>query len=146
MPFQAVIHKAGVASVMNAYPELNGQVVAASRDILTHLLRNALHFDGLIVSDYQAISMLHHYHNAAPDYTTAAAMALMAGIEVELPTRCCYGEHLKIALEKGLVTLDQVDEAVRRHLQKKYELGLFENPLLMKAELLRYLKHVLSGL
>src|SRR5574339_539787 len=58
-PFQAAIRDAKLASVMNAYPELDGEVVAASRRILTELLREKLGFDGLVVSDYHAINMIH---------------------------------------------------------------------------------------
>jgi beta-glucosidase len=127
-PFQAAIRDAGLASIMNAYPELDGIVVAASRRILTDLLRDMLGFDGLVVSDYEAILMLHTYHKAAADKSSAARMALNAGIDVELPTIACYGDALKSALEAGEINLDLVDTAVGRHLQKKVELGLFENP------------------
>ena len=127
-PFQAVIRDAGLHSVMNSYPELDGEVVAASRRILTDLLRGQLGFDGLVVSDYEAIPMIHNYHRAAADKSEAAARALQAGIDVELPTTNCYGEVLRAALDSGRISLDLVDTAVRRHLQKKFELGLFENP------------------
>jgi beta-glucosidase len=127
-PFQAAIRDANLASIMNAYPELDGEVVAASRRILTGLLRETLGFDGLVVSDYEAIPMIHNYHNAAADKSTAARMALNAGIDVELPTVDCYGDPLKAALEAGEIGIDLVDTSVRRHLQKKFETGLFDNP------------------
>jgi beta-glucosidase len=127
-PFQAAIHAAGLASVMNAYPELDGEVVAASRRILTNLLRETLGFDGLVVSDYEAIQMIHEYHRAAADKAAAARMALNAGIDVELPTTVCYGAALKSAVEAGDIPLDLIDLAVSRHLQKKLELGLFDHP------------------
>lgn len=125
-PFQAAIRDAGLASVMNAYPELDGEVVAASRRILTDLLRESLGFDGLVVADYQAVVMIHNYHHAAADKSRAAVMALQAGIDVELPTVECYGDALKAALEAGEINLEYVDAAVSRHLQKKFEVGLFE--------------------
>lgn len=127
-PFQAAIRDAKLASVMNAYPELDGEVVAASRRILTDLLREKLGFDGLVVSDYHAINMIHDYHKMAPDKPTAAYLALQAGIDVELPTSDYYTQPLCAALEAGEVNLELIDTAVRRHLQKKFELGLFENP------------------
>ncbi len=127
-PFQAAIRDAGLASIMNAYPELDGEVVAASRRILTDLLRGALGFDGLIVSDYQAITMIHDYHKAAVNKSAAAGLALNAGIDVELPVTDCYCDPLKIALEAGDVSLELVDSSVCRHLQKKFETGLFEKP------------------
>lgn len=128
VPFQAVIGEADLASIMNSYPELDGEVVAASRRILTELLREKLGFDGLLVSDYEAIPMIQTYHRVAPDQRRAAILALQAGIDVELPTTECYGEPLRQALEAGELDLETVNQAVRRHLQKKFELGLFERP------------------
>lgn len=127
-PFQAAIRDAGLHTIMNSYPELDGEVVAASRDILTELLRKQLGFEGLIVSDYDAILMIHNYHRVAADKQSAAVMALKAGIQVELPSPACYREALKEAVETGQVGMDLVDAAVASHLQKKFELGLFENP------------------
>ncbi len=127
-PFQAVIRDAGLHTMMNSYPELDGEVVATSKAILTDLLRGELGFKGLLVSDYEAISMIRDYHRAAADASGAAAMAMRAGIDVELPNPACYHEGLKTAIEDGRVCIDLVDAAVSRHLQKKFELGLFENP------------------
>jgi beta-glucosidase len=127
-PFQAAIRDASLATMMNAYPELDGEVVAASRRILTDLLRDKLGFDGLVVSDYEAVIMLHTYHNLAETRKKAAIGALTAGIDVELPTVSCYGEDLLDALRSGELKQETVDLAVRRHLQKKFELGLFDNP------------------
>ena len=127
-PFQAAIRDAGLAAIMNSYPELDGEVVAASRSILTDLLRDQLGFDGLVVSDYEAISMIHNFHNAAADESTAARLALNAGIDVELPSFQYYSEPLKKALAAGDISMDLVDLAVSRHLRKKFELGLMDNP------------------
>lgn len=129
-PFQAAICHARVGAIMNAYPELDGEVVAASRRILTGLLRDELGFDGLVVSDYEAVNMIHSFHHMAPDKRTAARLALEAGIDVELPAINCYGDALRSALEKGEISIDTVDQSVRRHLKTKFDLGLFENPYL----------------
>ncbi len=129
MPFQAAIRQANIAAVMNSYPELDGEVVAASARILTDLLRRQLGFEGLLVSDYEAIQMIHNYHHVAPDQAAAAAAGFNAGIEVELPTIQCYTEeNLTAAIHSGQIRMEQIDAAVGRHLQKKFELGLFENP------------------
>lgn len=127
-PFQAAIRDAKLATIMNAYPELDGEVVAASRRILTELLREKLGFEGLVVSDYLAINMIHDFHRMAPDKPTAARLALNAGIDVELPATVYYGQPLRMALESGEISLELIDTAVYRHLQKKLELGLFDNP------------------
>ncbi len=113
MPYQAAVREAGVRSVMNAYHELDGEVVAASRRIMTDLLRVSLGFEGLVVSDYNAISMLLTYHHVAPDLSAAAALALRAGIDLELPSRICYGEPLRTAFEKG-----DVSRGRYRHLRR----------------------------
>ena len=135
-PFQAAIRDAGLAAIMNSYPELDGEVVAASRRILTDLLRGELGFDGVVVSDYEAVLMIHNFHNAASDLPTAGRLGLEAGIDVELPTVACYGDALKDALEAGDLNLETLDTAVRRHLQKKFELGLFENPYVDEGRVL----------
>lgn len=128
VPFQAAIRDAGLAVVMNAYSEVDGEVIAASRRFLTDLLRNQLGFDGLVVADYFSIRMIHDYHHLAPDLTRAACLALEAGIDVELPSTHCYGDPLREAVISGAIPMELVDQAVRRHLQKKFELGLFDNP------------------
>lgn len=127
-PFQAAIRDAGLASIMNSYPELDGEVVAASRRILTTLLRNELGFEGVVVSDYDAVQMIHNFHHATIDQSTAGKLAIEAGIDVELPTVVCYGDPLKAALDSGSLDIATVDKAVNHHLQKKFELGLFDNP------------------
>lgn len=135
-PFQAVIRDAKLASIMNSYPELDGEVVAASRRILTDLLRDQLGFDGLMVSDYEAIIMLNNFHHIAADPAGAASLALNAGIDVELPNTVCYGEPLKSALENGDINIELVDLAVQRLLEKKFELGLFDNPFVDESKVL----------
>jgi beta-glucosidase len=135
-PFQAVIRDAKLAAIMNAYPELDGEVVAASRRILTDLLRRELGFDGLLVSDYEAVLMLHNFHFVAANHGSAAGLALNAGIDVELPNTICYGAPLQATLQNGDIDLELVDTAVARHLSKKIELGLFENPYVDEGKVL----------
>ncbi len=135
-PFQAAIRDAGLASMMNAYPELDGEVVAASRRFLTDLLRDILGFDGVVVSDYEAVLMIHTYHHAAESMRSAAVKALTAGIDVELPTFAGYGDELLAALKAGEISMETIDLSVSRHLQKKFELGLFENPFVPEGDVL----------
>jgi len=137
-PFIAAIRDAKIASVMNAYPALDGEVVAASRRIMTDILRGQLGFDGLVVSDYEAVIMLQNFHKIAETYSEAAVLALNAGIDVELPTTVCYGDPLKKALEQGDISLETLDISVGRHLQKKFELGLFENPYVDEGRVLEF--------
>ena len=136
LPFQAVISQANIASIMNSYPELDGEVVAASRRVLTDILRGKLGFKGIVVSDYEAIPMINFFHRMAQTEAEAGVLALNAGIDVELPTRRCYGDNLKAALEAGTLRLDVLDTTVERILTKKAELGLFENPFVDESNIL----------
>ena len=127
-PFAAAIREAGLASVMNAYHELDGMPCGADEGLLTDLLRGELGFEGVVVSDYFAVNELKKHHRLAKTRGEAAALALTAGIDVELPAVDCYGDPLREAVEGGTVDVALVDRAVRRHLEMKVRLGLFEHP------------------
>jgi beta-glucosidase len=127
-PFAAAIGAAGLASIMNAYNEIDGIPAGASAALLNDLLREQLGFDGVVVSDYFTVATLLSYHRVAVDESDAARLALEAGIDVELPALHCYGEPLRQALDSGAVTIERVDRAVRRLLRMKLALGLFEQP------------------
>jgi beta-glucosidase len=127
-PFEAAVRDAGLGSVMNAYQELDGVPCAANRWLLTDLLRGDWGFEGTVVSDYFAIKQLDDYHHIVVSWEDAAVTALTAGIDVELPSTECYGAVLRAALDRGAVAMADVDEAVRRALESKLRLGLFERP------------------
>ena len=127
-PFEAAVRLARVRSVMNAYNELDGVPCAANRDLLTTLLRDEWGFDGCVVSDYFSVRQLADYHRFAADAEDAAATTLGAGIDVELPSTDCYGQPLLDAVRRELISGETLDEAVRRVLRTKFELGLFEQP------------------
>lgn len=128
LPFEAAIKEAGLASIMNAYHELDGIPCGSSQELLTDILRGQMGFTGIVVSDYMAINMLADYHHVARDKGEAAALALTAGIDLELPSTDCYGHPLRQAIESGAIAEPLIDEAVRRVLRMKFLLGLFENP------------------
>lgn len=127
-PFEAVVREAGLASLMNAYHELDGVPCGASSELLNDILREEWGFEGTVVSDYFSIDQLHSYHRLARDQSEAAAMALEAGIDVELPATDAYGAPLSSALDTGRLDEAVVDTAVRRVLRQKFDLGLFEDP------------------
>jgi beta-glucosidase len=127
-PFEAVVRKAGLASMMNAYQELDGVPCVASKELLTEILRNQWGFDGIVVSDYMAINQLSNYHQMAKDQAQAALLSLEAGMDVELPNTVCYGQPLIDAVEAGELPIALVDQAVRRVLTMKFRIGVFENP------------------
>ena len=127
-PFEAAIREAGLASMMNAYNEVDGLPCAGAAAILDDLLRGELGFDGVVVADYYAVVLLHTFHHVAADKGAAARMALAAGLDVELPQLDCYGAPLRDDVESGAVPMALVDRSVRRLLRLKFALGLFEQP------------------
>lgn len=127
-PFEAVIKSAGALSVMNAYHEIDGIPCAGSHELLTEILRNEWGFDGIVVSDYFAVDQLRAVHQTAGSKSEAAVQALEAGIDSELPSTNCYGSPLREAVEQGLIGIDVIDRSVKRLLELKFKLGLFEKP------------------
>jgi beta-glucosidase len=127
-PFEAAIKEAGLAAVMSTYHELDGVPVTASRWLLEDVLRDEWGFEGVVVSDYNAVMMLVDYHQTAADKSEAACQALQAGVDFELPQTDCYGESLLKAINEGMISVNIVDAAVERVLRLKLRLGLFENP------------------
>lgn len=127
-PFEAVVREAKLASIMNAYNELDGIPCGSSRELLTEILRDEWGFEGTVVSDYFAISMLASYHHIARDKADAAHIALQAGLDIELPFTDSFGDPLKEAVQRGEIPEALLDTAVRRALAQKFALGLFENP------------------
>ena len=127
-PFEAAIREAKLASIMNAYHELDGIPCGSSKELLTDLLRDEWGFDGTVVSDYFAVNMLLEYHHVARSKGEAAYMALEAGIDVELPSTDCFSDQLRDAVTRGDVPMALIDRAVRRVLEQKFVLGVFDKP------------------
>jgi len=122
-PFRRAIAEAGLSVVMNSYNEVDGIPAAANRWLLTDLLRGELGFDGLVVSDYGSITMLHQTYRTASGPGEAAAQALTAGIDVELPGNETTS-HLRALIDDGTVPEAVLDQAVERVLAVKARLGL----------------------
>jgi beta-glucosidase len=127
-PFEAAVREAGMRSMMHAYEDVDGVPCVASRELFTTTLRDEWGFDGIVVSDYAGIDELVESHAIVGDLGAAAALALEAGIDVELPSTAAYGAPLAQALAAGDVDPALVDRAVARLLAVKFELGLFEAP------------------
>ncbi|HEV3225898.1 MAG TPA: glycoside hydrolase family 3 N-terminal domain-containing protein [Acidimicrobiales bacterium] len=126
-PFAAAIRDAGLASIMNSYSCVDGLPCAGAPEILTELLRDELGFEGLVVADYFAVALLITHHRTAADRADAAAQALAAGLDLELPAFDCYRELTRL-VESGALDVALVDRSVRRVLESKFRLGLFDNP------------------
>ncbi|WP_448062819.1 beta-xylosidase/alpha-l-arabinosidase [Cellulomonas hominis] len=125
-PFEMAVLDGGVRSVMNSYAEIDGVPMAANPAFLTGLLREQWGFDGVVVADYFAVAFLHVMHAVAADRGEAAALALAAGIDVELPTGDAYLAPLAERIRAGLADEALVDRAVLRALAQKEELGLLD--------------------
>jgi len=125
-PFEMAVREGRARSVMNAYTDLDGVPSAADRSLLTELLRETWGFDGTVVADYFTVAFLKLLHGTAETWADAAAAALEAGIDVELPTVKTFGEPLRRAIEDGIVDESLIDTALRRVLRQKGELGLLD--------------------
>jgi beta-glucosidase len=123
--FAAAVH-AGTAAIMPAFTDLAGIPMTAHKALLRDYLRGELGFDGVLVSDYNAIREL-ICHGVAADIVEAAVLALKAGVDIDMMAEA-YRQGLPVALERGLVTMDEIDECVLRVLRLKERLGLFDDP------------------
>jgi beta-glucosidase len=124
-PFRAAV-AAAVAAIMPAFHNLAGVPMTANAAVLRDLVRARWGFDGVIVSDYGAVAEL-VVHGVAEDVAEAAALALRAGVDIDLMGDA-YARGLRSALERGRVAMADVDAAVRRILALKSALGLFDDP------------------
>jgi len=127
-PFEAAIREAGLASIMNSYSEIDGIPVGSSREILTDLLRGTMGFQGFVVSDYMTVMWFVTRFGTATTMQEAGVQALSAGLDVELPNTAGYGEHLVEAVRTAKISERVVDASVRRVLEAKFKLGLFDRP------------------
>ncbi|KNH17406.1 glycoside hydrolase [Arthrobacter sp. ZBG10] len=125
-PFRAAID-AGAANVMSAYMDLNGVPASANRWLMTEVLREEMGFEGFVVSDANAVRSLETQH-FAQDLTDAAVSALEAGLDMEMAISDAAFSRLPGAVAEGRIDVSVLDTAVRRVLEAKFRLGLFERP------------------
>lgn len=130
-PYKAAID-AGAATVMTSFNELNGIPVTANRALVTDLLRNQWKFNGMVVSDYGSIREL-LVHGLAANGAEAAKLALEAGTDMDMMSYLFLSE-IPGMVQSGKLDIKYVDEAVRRVLRLKFDLGLFENPFRFSDE------------
>ncbi|MFJ2553898.1 beta-glucosidase [Microbacterium sp. NPDC087591] len=124
-PFEMAVREGGVRSVMNSYTDIDGVPVAADPYYLDEVLRERWGFDGVVVSDYFAVDFLQSMHHVAADSAQAAALAITAGIDVELPSPDAY-TTLAAQVRDGSLDQGILDRAVGRVLAQKEELGLLD--------------------
>ncbi|KAB2362814.1 beta-glucosidase family protein [Actinomadura montaniterrae] len=133
-PFVMALRGSGARSVMHSYTDVDGMPAAADERLLTGLLRGELGFTGVVVADYFGISFLESRHRVAGSRGEAAAAALRAGVDMELPTVRCYGAPLIEELARGAVPEELLDRAAGRVLTLKAGLGLLDGPPETAAE------------
>src|SRR5215208_3817454 len=127
--FDAAV-KAGARTIMVNSGEINGVPGHINKQILTDILRTELGFKGFVVSDWEDIKKLVTFWRIAANEKEATRMAIMAGIDMSMvPLDYSFADHLLALVKEGAVPQSRIDEAVRRILRVKFELGLFEKPL-----------------
>ena len=125
-PFEVALREGGARAVMPSYSEIDHVPVHGDRSLLTTLLRDDLGFDGTVVADYFGVNFLETLHGVSEGKRASAERALVAGVDVELPNADCYPTLDDPALDPEV--LAAVDLAVRRVLELKAQLGLFDEP------------------
>lgn len=133
------VTEAGVKTVMTSYNAIDGIPATAHRFLLKEVLRDQWGFDGFVFSDLGSIEGIAGTHRVAPDVKHAAALALRAGVDADLGGNA-YGKNLKRALEEGLVTIQDINDAVANILRMKFEMGLFEDPYVDPAQASRLVR------
>lgn len=124
-PFEMAVRVGKTGSVMNSYSDIDNVPAASSVDLLTTTLRDRWGFTGTVVSDYWSITFLEMMHRVAGSPAEAGALALRAGLDIELPNTGCY-QHLPAEVRAGRVSEADVDRAARRALRQKIEIGLLD--------------------
>jgi beta-glucosidase len=127
--FDAAV-KAGARTIMVNSGEINGVPGHINHHILTDILRTELGFKGFVVSDWEDIKKLVTTWRIAADEKEATRLAVLAGIDMSMvPNDYSFADHLVALVKEGAVPQARIDEAVRRILRVKFELGLFEKPM-----------------
>jgi len=124
-PFKATVD-AGVATFMNSFNELNGIPATADKYLQREILKGEWGFEGVMVSDWGSIGEMIP-HGYAADGARAAELAAIAGSDMDMESRL-YVQHLKSLVEAGRVDIKYIDDAVKRILQLKEDLGLLDDP------------------
>ncbi|MDT8718035.1 beta-glucosidase BglX [Clostridium sp. 19966] len=126
LPAYGAAVDAGCATAMTSFNTLDRVPSTGNKKLLRDVLRGEMGFDGVIISDWAAIEELIH-HGIAGDKKEAAALAIEAGVDIDMMTTC-YSSNLKELVEENEVDEALINEAVLRILELKNDLGLFENP------------------
>lgn len=124
-PFKAALD-AGAATFMNSFNDLNGIPATGNKYLQRDILKGKWGFKGFVVSDWGSIGEMQN-HGYAKDGKEAAYLAITAGSDMDMESRC-YKNNLEALLKEKRIDIQLIDDAVKRILRKKFELGLFDDP------------------
>jgi beta-glucosidase len=130
LPTFAAAIKAGARTIMVNSAEVNGVPGHINHHLLTDILRNELGFDGFVVSDWQDIKKLVSEWRVAADEKEATRLSVMAGVDMSMvPSDYSFSDLLLQLVKENKVPMSRIDEAVKRILLVKYQVGLFDKPM-----------------
>lgn len=132
-PFKAAVEE-NVATVMSGFNDLNGVPATANKYTIKNILKDEWSFDGFVISDWASVKNL-VIHGYAKDTIDATVKALEAGVDMDMSS-LYYLDNLKNLVEDDIISENLIDDAVRRILQIKLKLGLFENPYKIKENVI----------
>lgn len=133
-PFQAAITESDLRGIMPCYNPINGVPASTSKAIMTDLLRGEMGFEGMCVSDYCAVSNLHEVQGMYETEAETGYAAMSAGMDAELQICRCFNDELKEKFRTGEADIAILDTAVRRILESKFRMGLFDRPFALEGE------------
>lgn len=126
-PFKAAVD-AGALTIMSSFNIIQGVPATSNKYLIREVLKDRWGFEGLVVSDWGSFAEM-IVHGYAPDAVYATQQAMLAGTDMDMESQY-YIKHLEPLVNEGKVPMEYIDDAVRRVLRVKFELGLFENPYL----------------
>lgn len=126
-PFKQAVKQGKAGTIMTSYNSVDGIPCTANEFLLDSILRKQWGFNGFVYSDLGSIEGIANSHRVAADIKEAAALALKAGVDMDLGANA-YGKNLVQALSEGLISIETLDKAVANVLRLKFRMGLFENP------------------
>lgn len=130
-PFEAAA-KAGAATFMTSFNDLNGVPASGNSFLLKKILRDEWKYSGFVVSDWNSVTEMIN-HGYAVDEKDAALKSASAGLDMEM-TSLSYAHHLKTLIKENKISEKQLDEMVRNILRMKFKAGIFENPYFKDRE------------
>jgi beta-glucosidase len=133
-PFLAALREGGARSIMTSYNSWDGLPCSANPRLLTGILKGEWAFRGFVISDANAVGGSYSLHLTSDSYLESGRQAWASGLDVIFQTEIGHADLFRAAVTAGLISRARVDDAVRRVLRAKMELGLFENPYVDPAE------------